>query len=100
MSTLDLSAVQAKTQDGKDPVIEKKAMEYAKRDWQMSIQPLFDTLSADESIHKTVRTALKSEGFLAKAQHALLDHKYAVLENAESKQVELRNTGLLFPINA
>lgn len=93
---LDLKAVQAKTQDGRDPVIEKKAMEYSKRDWQMTIEPLFTKLAAVEGMNATVKTAFKSDAFIALVQKAMLDHKYEVLENSDTAKTELAKTALLF----
>ena len=93
---LDLKAIRAKTQDGRDPVIEKKAMEYSKRDWQMTIEPLFTKLAAVEGMHATVKTAFKSDAFIAIVQQAMLEHKYEVLEKSDDAKVELSKTSLLF----
>jgi len=93
---LDLKAVQAKTQDGRDPQIEKKAMEYSKRDWQMTIEPLFTKLAETEGLHATVKSAFKSDAFIAVAQKAMMDHKYEVLEKSDDAKTELAKTSLLF----
>lgn len=93
---LNLKAVQAKTQSGRDPVIEKKALDYSKRDWQMTVEPLLAMLSQDEQINITVRTAFKQDGFIAKVQKAMVDHKYEVLEKADDTKAELAKTDLLF----
>ena len=93
---LDLKAVQAKTQDGRDPQIEKKAMEYSKREWQMTIEPLFTKLAQTEGIHATVQSAFKSDAFMVVVQQAMLEHKYEVLENSDTAKTELAKTSLLF----
>ena len=93
---LDLKAVQAKTQSGRDPVIEKKAMDYSKRDWQMTIEPLFAQLASNEELHPSIATAFKSDAFLALVQKAMVDHKYDVLEKADDNKIELAKTDLLF----
>lgn len=93
---LDLKAVQAKTQSGRDPVIEKKAMDYSKRDWQMTIEPLFAQLAQTEELHASIQSAFKSDAFLALVQKAMVDHKYDVLEKADDNKIELAKTDLLF----
>lgn len=63
---------------GLNPEIEKKAEEYAKRDWQMSMKPVLDKVftGSDELPIETI----------AELQHALFTHKYDVLMNAEDKK--------------
>lgn len=94
---LDLKAVQAKTQSGRDPSIEKKALDYSKREWQLTVEPMLAKLAQDEQLNITVRTAFKSDGFIAKVQRAMFDHKYEVLEKADDTKTELAKTDLLFP---
>ena len=93
---LDLQAIQAKTQDGRDPQIEKKAMEYSKRDWQMTIEPLFTKLVEVEGLHAVVKSAFKSDAFIAIVQQEMMNHKYEVLENSDTAKTELAKTSLLF----
>lgn len=94
---LDLKAVTAKTQSGRDPSIEKKAMDYTKREWQMTVEPMLAALAADETVNITVRTACKSDEFISKVQHVMFEHKYHVLEKADDTKIELTKSGLLFP---
>lgn len=63
---------------GLNPEIEKKAEEYAKRDWQMSVEPMLSKVF-------TGADAL-SEDCITELQNALFDHKYEVLEKAEGKK--------------
>lgn len=93
---LNLKAVQAKTQTGRDPVIEKKALDYSKRDWQLTVEPLLAMLSEDEQVNVTVRSAFRSDAFIAKIQKAMVDHKYEVLEKADDTKNELAKSDLLF----
>ena len=69
---------------GLDPEIEKKAEEYAKRDWQMSIKPVLDKVfpagTNDELPMSTI----------AEIQNALFEHKYEVLENAANRADEAK----------
>lgn len=93
---LDLKAVTARTQSGRDPIIEKKAMDYSKRDWSMTIEPLFTQLASNEDLHQTIRQAFKQDGFISLVQKAMVDHKYEVLEKADDTKAELSKTDLLF----
>lgn len=63
---------------GLNPEIEKKAEEYAKRDWQMSIKPMLDKVF-------TGNDALPVET-IAELQNALFDNKYEVLLNSDTKK--------------
>ena len=64
---------------GLDPEIEKKAEEYAKRDWQMSVKPMLDKVFTGDNNELPV-------GTIAELQNALFEHKYEVLMNSEEKK--------------
>ena len=79
MEGLDLDKIaEGVNPSGLNPEIEKKAEEYAKRDWQMSMKPVLDKVFAgrDELSIETI----------AELQNALFNHKYDVLMNAEDKK--------------
>lgn len=63
---------------GLNPEIEKKAEEYAKRDWQMSIKPMLDKVFTEGD-------ALPIET-IAQLQNALFENKYEVLLNSDTKK--------------
>lgn len=86
---LDLDKIAAGVNpSGLDPEIEKKAEEYAKREWQMSVKPMLDAVfvpgSQDELPIATI----------AELQNALFEHKYAVLLNADAKKAEAKKHNL------
>jgi hypothetical protein len=86
---LDLDKIAAGVNpSGLDPEIEKKAEEYAKRDWQMSIKPMLDAVfkpgTNDELPIQTI----------ADLQNALFEHKYDVLLNADNKKAEAAKNNL------
>lgn len=64
---------------GLDPDIEKKAEEYSKRDWQMTVKPMLEKVFPD-----------LGEDKIAEVQEAMFQHKYSVLENAQNNKVEAK----------
>lgn len=86
---LDLDKIAAGVNpSGLDPEIEKKAEEYAKRDWQMSIKPMIDAVFNGLEYEK-----LDVE-MLAAMQNALFNHKYEVLMTSDSKKEEAKKNNL------
>ena len=63
---------------GLNPEIEKKANEYAKRDWDMSVKPMLDAVFT-EGDALPVST-------IADLQNALFEHKYEVLTKSDAKK--------------
>lgn len=97
MPPIELAKLKENTlPSGQDPEIAKKAQDYAKRDWQMSVEPLLNALAANESIHKTVRKALELDSFIAIVQKTMLEQKYAVLEKADDNKTVLAESELIF----
>ena len=84
---LDLDKIAAGVNpSGLDPEIEKKAEEYAKREWQMSVKPMLDAVfTGDDSLPVTT---------IAELQNALFEHKYTVLLNADAKKTEAKKHNL------
>ena len=73
---------------GLDPEIEKKAEEYAKRDWQMSVKPMLEAVFVPGTNNELpVET-------LADLQNALFTHKYEVLKNSDDKKAEAKKSNL------
>lgn len=73
---------------GLNPEIEKKAEEYAKRDWQMSIKPMLDKVFVPGS-----NNALPVET-VAELQNALFENKYEVLLNSDNKKEQAKKNNL------
>ena len=73
---------------GLNPEIEKKAEEYAKRDWQMSIKPMLDKVFVPGS-----NDALPIET-IAELQNALFENKYEVLLNSDTKKEQAKKNNL------
>ena len=71
---------------GLNPEIEKKAEEYAKRDWQMSIKPMLDKVFTEGD-------ALPVET-IAQLQNALFENKYEVLLNSDTKKEQAKANNL------
>jgi len=79
MDGIDLDKIAAGVNpSGLNPEIEKKAEEYAKRDWQMSVKPMLDVVFTgnDELPVETI----------ADLQNALFQHKYDVLVASDEKK--------------
>lgn len=86
---LDLDKIAAGVNpSGLDPEIEKKAEEYAKRDWQMSIKPMLD------SVFNGVEYEALDVEMLAAMQNALFTHKYDVLMTSDNKKEEAKKHNL------
>lgn len=71
---------------GLNPEIEKKAEEYAKRDWQMSMKPVLDKVFTGDN-------ALPIET-VAEIQNAMFEHKYEVLLNSAEKAETAKKSNL------
>ena len=71
---------------GLNPEIEKKAEEYAKRDWQMSIKPMLVKVFT-EGVALPVET-------IAQLQNALFENKYEVLLNSDTKKEQAKANNL------
>ena len=73
---------------GLNPEIEKKAEEYAKRDWQMSIKPMLDKVFVIGSNNELpIET-------IAELQNALFENKYEVLLNSDTKKEQAKANNL------
>lgn len=84
---LDLDAIATgMNPSGLDPEIEKKAEEYAKRDWQMSVKPMLDKVFTGNDELPV--------GTVAELQDALFTHKYEVLVAADNKKEEAKKNKL------
>lgn len=84
---LDLDSLAAGINpSGLDPEIEKKAEEYAKREWQMSVKPMLDAVFTNNN-ELPITT-------IAELQNALFEHKYTVLLNADNKRTEAKKHNL------
>ena len=87
---LDTEALKAGLNpSGLDPDLEIKANEYAKRDWQITIEPLL-----------TETGLIQDLDLVVKLQNALFNQKYTYLENAQAKEVKAKEAGLRWGLKA
>ena len=75
-----------KTQSGKDPELEKRAEEAARKAWSFDFKAVLKKVHGD---NYNVELA-------AKYQNALIEHKYEAMEQAEENRTENKKQGLHF----
>lgn len=75
-----------KTQSGKDPELERKAEEAARKAWSFDFKGVLKKVYGD---NYTAEVA-------AKYQAALIEHKYEAMESAEETRSENKKQGLHF----
>jgi len=76
---------------GIDPEIEKKAKQYSKADWDMTVKPMLDKVFPAGSNHELpVETIIE-------IQQTMLENKIEALTKSSQKKLAAEKAGLLWP---